>query len=90
MNAEPPQLVFPYKVKYIPEEKQEAIIKDLFECYQAKFGDIWVHNLTKNLRPSPIKDLAQKHGVSIATVRLIKHILWQIGTSFAENSASIF
>jgi hypothetical protein len=69
----------PYKVKAISEEKQEAILKDLFECYQAKFGDAWAQNLKKNLRPSPVKDIAEKHGVSIATVRLAKHIIWLIG-----------
>jgi hypothetical protein len=82
-----PSLSLPYKVKDIPPEKQEAIFNDLFQFYQAKFGDTWTQNLTKNLRPSPVKELAQKHGVSVATIRLAKHILWLIGTTLAEASS---
>jgi hypothetical protein len=59
-------------------------LNDLFDCYQAKFGDAWTQNLAKKLRPSPIKELAQKHGVSIATIRLMKHIIWLMGNNISQ------
>jgi len=87
MIIHPP--VVPYKVKNIPQEKVEAILIDLLECYQAKFGETWKQNLSKNLRPSPVKDLAQKHGVSIATIRLAKHVLIRIFRIFVEDEETI-
>lgn len=77
--------VYPYKVKNIPQEKAEDILIDLLEFYHNKFGETWKQNLTKNLRPSPVKDLAQKHGVSVATIRLAKHILIREFRPFIET-----
>jgi hypothetical protein len=68
----------PYKVK-VPQEKRVGILQDLVLAYQAKFGDQWSTNLTKNLTPSPIKGIAEKHHVSANVVRSLKHTLWQLG-----------
>ncbi len=68
----------PYKVK-VPQEKRVGILQDLVFAYQAKFGDQWSANLTKNLTPSPIKGIAEKHNVSVNVVRSLKHTLWQLG-----------
>ena len=68
----------PYKVK-VPQEKRVGILQDLVLAYQAKFGDQWSTNLTKNLTPSPLKGIAERHGVSINVVRSLKHTLWQLG-----------
>jgi hypothetical protein len=69
----------PYKVK-VPAEKRAGITQDLIHAYQHRFGDEWRASLTKNLRPSPIPEIAAKHGVSQLVVRSIKHALWLIGT----------
>jgi hypothetical protein len=69
----------PYKVK-VPAEKRVAITQDLIHVYQARFGDEWRAGLTKNLRPSPIGEIAEKHAVSPLVVRSVKHALWLIGT----------
>jgi hypothetical protein len=68
----------PYKVK-VPHTKRVGILQDLVLAYQAKFGDQWSANLTKNLTPSPIKGIAERHGVSMTVVRSLKHTLWQLG-----------
>lgn len=81
-------LTGPYKVK-VPREKRQPILQELIECYQAKFGDEWSQSLTKNLRPSPIKDIAERHGVSPAAVRSLKHILWILGTLSTGGSIHI-
>ena len=69
----------PYKVK-VPAEKRVAITQDLINAYQLRFGDEWQLSLTKNLRPSPIPEIAEKNAVSPLVVRSVKHALWLIGT----------
>jgi hypothetical protein len=68
----------PYRVR-VPEEKRQPILQELIHCYQEKFGDEWLLNLTKNLKPSPIKEIAQKYNVSEGVIRSLKHNLWFIG-----------
>lgn len=72
----------PYKVK-VPADKRVGILQDLVFAYQAKFGDQWSTNLTKNLKPSPVKEIAERHGVSVGVVRSLKHTLWQLGLVMA-------
>ncbi len=48
-------------------------------CGIAKFGDAWVQNLTRNLRPSPVKELAARYGVSVKHVQEIKQWFWHVG-----------
>lgn len=69
----------PYKVK-VPAEKRVAITQDLIYVYQSRFGDEWQASLTRSLRPSPIREIAEKHAVSPLVVRSVKHALWLIGT----------
>jgi len=59
------------------------------DAYKAKFGDQWAENLTKNLRPSPIKDIAEYHGVPVKSVRDIKHKIWMIGRIISALNESI-
>ena len=63
----------------VTEEQQIQITTELVQAYQTKFGDAWRQSLTKNLRPTPIKDIAERHGVSQAEVRKIKHHIWMVG-----------
>lgn len=63
----------------VTEEQRAAVTTDIIHAYQAKFGDAWRQSLTKNLRPSPLKDIAERHGVSLHEVRRVKQILWMIG-----------
>lgn len=77
----------PYKVA-VPAEKRQPILQDLVAAYQAKFGEEWRQNLMKNLRPSPLPQIAAQHGVSLNVVRSLKHTLWLLGmfiTAFAEG-----
>ncbi len=69
----------PY-VAYVPNEKRVPILSDLIQCYQAKFGPEWLANLRRNLTPSPVRELAAKHGVSLNAVRSLKHTLWILGS----------
>jgi DNA-directed RNA polymerase sigma subunit (sigma70/sigma32) len=63
----------------LTEEQNTAITTELVHAYQAKFGDAWRQSLTKNLRTTPIKEIAERHGVSQEQVRKVKQVLWMIG-----------
>jgi hypothetical protein len=69
----------PYKIK-IPEDKRQPILQDLIQRYQARYGEDWVQGLQKNLKPSPVKEIAETYGVSPLVVRSLKHTLWLLGT----------
>jgi hypothetical protein len=82
-----PFLHNPYKVA-IPAEKRQPILQDLVAAYQAKFGDAWRENLIKNLRPSPLAEIAAQHGVSVAVVRSLKYTLWLLGMLVTATEAA--
>ena len=63
----------------ISEELEHQITQDLIAAFQAKFGDTWPQNLTRNLRPSPNKAIAERYGVSTRVVTELKHRLWLAG-----------
>jgi hypothetical protein len=78
----------PYQNARIPNDKRQPVVEDLIRCYQNKFGEEWFQSLRKNLRPSPIKEIAERQGVSQRAVRHMKFILWVIGglaTAIAEG-----
>lgn len=79
----------PYKVA-VPAEKRLPILQDLVAAYQGKFGDAWRESLVKNLRPSPLPQIAAQHGVSLNVVRSLKHTLWLLGNLMMamESAAS--
>lgn len=77
----------PYKVA-VPAEKRQPILQDLVAAYQAKFGDAWRESLVKNLRPSPLPQIAAQHGVSLNVVRSLKHTLWLLGMLVTASEAA--
>ncbi len=81
-----PFLTNPYKVR-IPPEKRQPILQDLIQRYQHRYGEDWVQGLQKNLKPSPVKDIAEIHGVSPLVVRSLKYTLWIIGRIATENDS---
>lgn len=81
-----PFLTNPYKVR-IPPEKRQPILQDLIQRYQNRYGEDWVQGLQKNLKPSPVKDIAEIHGVSPLVVRSLKHTLWILGRIATENDS---
>ena len=69
----------------------DAIRDELLDAYKAKFGEDWSRSLTKNLVPSPVKQIAERHGVSIKAVQEVKHSLWLTGllmNAMAEQDQS--
>jgi len=61
-------------------EVNRLIVEDLVQAYKDQFGDeLWIENLTRNLRPSPNLIIAAKYGVSKNRVIKLKHELWKMG-----------
>jgi hypothetical protein len=63
----------------LSEEQRRLIIKDFMEAFQLRYGEDWIYNLTKSLRPSPIPHIAQKYGVKVSQVRKIRQQFIALG-----------
>jgi len=66
----------------LTEEQSRLIQEDLLLVFQQRYGEAWRENLTKQLRPSPIVQIAEQRGVSIADVRKIRSQLRVLGQFF--------
>ncbi len=42
----------------LTQELRDIILQDFIDIFQAKYGDQWKDKLTTNLRPSPIRQIA--------------------------------
>ncbi len=51
---------------------EAQIRNELITIYQQRYGDGWRQIRIKNLRPSPVNEIATRLGVSIGKVRKIK------------------
>lgn len=60
-------------------EQVGAIQDELIHAYKEKFGDDWIRCLTKNLIPSPVKQIAERYGVPLKAVQEVKQTLWMTG-----------
>lgn len=61
-------------------ELNRLIVNDLVQAYKDQYGEeMWIENLTRNLRPSPNQAIAVKYGVSKNRVIQLKHSLWRLG-----------
>ncbi len=60
-------------------EQINLVTLDLMEAFQNKFGEDWRDNLTKNLRPSPLRAIAELRGVTLNEVKKARHRLWMVG-----------
>ncbi len=64
----------------ITEGQESTIRQEIITAYKIQFGEEnWTQNLMKNLRPSPLKSIAQMHGVPLKAVQQIKHDFWLAG-----------
>jgi hypothetical protein len=67
------------------EETDRLILNDLVQAYKIQYGeDNWSTNLTRNLRPSPNQEIADRYDVSKKRVIRIKHELWKLGVMLRE------
>ena len=58
------------------EHINDLIHTDIIRAYQLRYGDTYQQHLTKTLRPSPVREIAERYGVSVNRVRKIKHLIW--------------
>jgi hypothetical protein len=63
----------------------ELIFKDLIYAFQSKFGEEWYKHLHTNLKPSPLKEIAIAHGVSLHRVKQHRTKLMTLGLFFRDS-----
>jgi hypothetical protein len=63
----------------LSEEQRHCILKDFIEAFQQKYGEEWINNLTRPLRPSPIRHISEKYGVKISEVQKIRQQFMALG-----------
>lgn len=63
----------------LSEEQRHLIIKDFMEAFRQRYEEEWIYHLTKPLRPSPIRHIAEKHDVKISQVRKIRQQFIALG-----------
>lgn len=63
----------------ITQAQRLEIIEDFIEIFQIRFGPQWQNHLTSPLRPSPIKEIAKNHRVSVNQIRKIRMELFTLG-----------
>lgn len=66
----------------LTEEQSKEIQEDLLIAFQQRYGEAWREHLTKQLRPSPLSQIADQRGVPIADVRKIRSQLRVLGQFF--------
>lgn len=66
----------------LTEEIRDLILQDLIDIFQARFGEDWRSKLTSNLRPSPIQQIAEQRGVTVAEVKKVRSQLLAVGQIF--------
>jgi hypothetical protein len=69
----------PAQYAAVTPEIEAAVTQDFFAAFQAQFGEGWRRCLTKNLRPSPNAEIAQRYNLPITKVKAIKQKIWMIG-----------
>lgn len=63
----------------LSEEMRDRIIQDFLDIFKARYGDEWKTKLATNLRPSPIKQIAEQRGVSVSDVKRVRSQLVAMG-----------
>jgi hypothetical protein len=57
----------------------QLVLEDLRDAFRAQFGENWVTCLHKNLRPSPLHEIAVRRGVNLSFVRKKRSELMNVG-----------
>lgn len=60
-------------------ELRDVIIQDFLDIFQARYGETWKSKLTANLRPSPIRQIAEQRGATITDVKKVRRQLVALG-----------
>jgi len=60
-------------------ELRDTIIQDFLDVFQAQYGENWKSKLTANLRPSPIRQIAEQRGATVTDVRKVRRQLVALG-----------
>ena len=63
----------------LSEEQKDFILQDIIEVFQSKYGENWRNKLTTNLKPSPIRHIAQQRGVKVSDVQKVRSQLMTVG-----------
>ena len=59
--------------------QRTLIIQEFVVIFKEQYGEDWVSYLTLNLRPSPIKAIAEHHGVKLFQVKQIRRQIKVVG-----------
>ena len=57
----------------------QRVLEDLRDAFRAQFGDDWIRSLHRNLRPSPLQEIATRRDVTISFVRKKRAELMKVG-----------
>ena len=60
----------------------EMIQTDLLHAFQAQYGEEWYKHLHKNLKPSPLKSIAEARNVPLYRVKQCRARLMHLGLFF--------
>jgi hypothetical protein len=63
----------------LTQELRDIILQDFLDILQARYGDKWKTKLTTNIRPSPIRQIAEQRGVPISDVKKVRSQLMAMG-----------
>jgi hypothetical protein len=63
----------------LTQELRDIILQDFLDILQARYGDNWKTKLTSNMRPSPIRQIAEQRGVPISDVKKVRSQLMAMG-----------
>jgi hypothetical protein len=71
--------------KKISEEVKHSILLDFIHRYRERYGNPWQDHVSRNLRPSPIRDISERHGVSPSAVSKIRILLYSLAAISTEE-----
>lgn len=63
----------------LTDVQRKAIVEDFFVIFQTNYGDNWLSSFTRRLTPSPIKELAEKHGVKQCDIKQVRRQIKVVG-----------
>lgn len=63
----------------LSQELRDIILQDFLDIFKARYGEDWKRKLTTNLRPSPIRQIAEQRGVTISDVKKVRSQLLAMG-----------
>ena len=63
----------------LSQELRDVILQDFLDIFQARYGEAWKTKLTTNLRPSPIRQIAEQRGATVSDVKKVRSQLLAMG-----------